>query len=403
MLNFLDKAVIGLAGHQIIEEFDISPTTFGLINAFFFAFFIPASAIGGYLIDRFRSKTVLSVMVCIWGIAMLPMLLPLGVAFLFASRMLLGAGEGPTAAVTTHIVFRWFDEERRVLAFAIFSTAPWVAVAFGAPVLTQVIEGAGWRVAFFILGALSFVWLAVWMWLGKESPLELREPGRRAVIKPVAMSEYRRAILSRTFMGTLAVVFAQYMVLSTVTAWLPLFLTDGHRIPPVTASWIVAGQWALFATMPILVAFISRRLIKQGKTAKQARGNLAALILIMSGVIATAATQLATGPLQIGCIMFAFGMMPAVLPLMFTTVSNIVPEEQRGFVLGIWSAGLTTGGIISPLLIGIAVSSSSTSSLDGYLTGFMIVSVIMVVGGLLGWLLISPESDRARIMGGAIA
>jgi MFS family permease len=155
--------------------------------------------------------------------------------------------------------------------------------------------------------------------------------------------------------------------------------------------------------MPILVAFISRRLIKQGKTAKQARGNLAALILIMSGVIATAATQLATGPLQIGCIMFAFGMMPAVLPLMFTTVSNIVPEEQRGFVLGIWSAGLTTGGIISPLLIGIAVSSSSTSSLDGYLTGFMIVSVIMVVGGLLGWLLISPESDRARIMGGAIA
>ena len=37
--------------------------------------------------------------------------------------------------------------------------------------------------------------------------------------------------------------------------------------------------------------------------------------------------------------------------------------------------------------------------LDGYMTGFTINAVILVVSGLLGLLLLWPNTERARLMG----
>jgi len=37
--------------------------------------------------------------------------------------------------------------------------------------------------------------------------------------------------------------------------------------------------------------------------------------------------------------------------------------------------------------------------LDGYMTGFMINAAVMVTSGLLGLLLLWPNTERARLMG----
>jgi hypothetical protein len=46
-----------------------------------------------------------------------------------------------------------------------------------------------------------------------------------------------------------------------------------------------------------------------------------------------------------------------------------------------------------------SVIQRSAGLLDGYMTGFTINAVIMVVSGLAGLLLLWPNTERARLMG----
>jgi hypothetical protein len=43
----------------------------------------------------------------------------------------------------------------------------------------------------------------------------------------------------------------------------------------------------------------------------------------------------------------------------------------------------------------------ATTPLEGYITGFTINAVVMIVSGLLGLLLLWPNTERARLMGEA--
>lgn len=400
MLNFLDKLVIGLAGHQIIDELGIDSRTFGYVNSLFYVLFIPASVIGGFLLDRYPTKRILIVMVTIWGCAMAPMLIPMGLMGLIAGRMLLGAGEGPTAAVTTHAVFKWFDEDDRVTPFAFISMGPWVGVALGSTLLAMLIESMGWRLTFFILGLASFLWLVPWTLFGREGPEDLIQSEREshpAKKAPAPLSRVLQVITSRTFLGALAVGIGQYIVLATVLAWLPLFLSQGHKIAPITASWIIAAQWSIFAVMPLLTARISAYLTRRGLSAKYSRGYLASVALIISGTLILLGQSISEAPFQISILLLAFGMVPSVLPLLFTTVSNIVPDSERGTVLGCWSALMTSGGLIAPTLMGLKLHDAA-NPLQGYLDGFLTIAYILLVGGALGLLLISPDRDRARFV-----
>ena len=46
-----------------------------------------------------------------------------------------------------------------------------------------------------------------------------------------------------------------------------------------------------------------------------------------------------------------------------------------------------------------SVIQRAATPLDGYMTGFTINAVIMIASGLLGLLLLWPNTERARLMG----
>ncbi len=50
-----------------------------------------------------------------------------------------------------------------------------------------------------------------------------------------------------------------------------------------------------------------------------------------------------------------------------------------------------------------AVIQNAAVPLDGYMTGFTINAVVMVASGLLGLLLLWPNTERARLMAQAAA
>src|ERR1700678_3738057 len=115
LLNFADKIVVGVAGVPIMSDLKLEPEQFGLLgSSFFFLFSISAVAIG-FLANRIAARWVLLVLALIWALAQFPMVSDVGFTTLLVCRVILGAGEGPAAAVAVHAIYKWFPDEKRTL------------------------------------------------------------------------------------------------------------------------------------------------------------------------------------------------------------------------------------------------------------------------------------------------
>ena len=66
-------------------------------------------------------------------------------------------------------------------------------------------------------------------------------------------------------------------------------------------------------------------------------------------------------------------------------------------MIAIYGALYTLAGILAPLVMG-GVIQRAGGLLQGYMTGFTINAVIMIASGLLGLLLLWPNTERARLL-----
>ena len=66
-------------------------------------------------------------------------------------------------------------------------------------------------------------------------------------------------------------------------------------------------------------------------------------------------------------------------------------------MIAIYGAIYTLAGIAAPWVMGGVIHGAAVP-LDGYMTGFTINAVILIASGLLGLLLLGPNTERARLM-----
>jgi len=95
VINFADKAVIGIAAVPIMQELELGPRQSGLVGSRFFLLFAVSSVATGFLVNRVQTRWVLLAMGFIWALTQFPMIGSVGFETLVACRIALGAGEGP--------------------------------------------------------------------------------------------------------------------------------------------------------------------------------------------------------------------------------------------------------------------------------------------------------------------
>ena len=119
LINFADKAIIGLAGVPIMADLNLSPRQFGLVGSSFFLLFSISAVVTGFVVNRVRSKWVLLTMGLFWALVQLPMIGTVGIELLIACRIVLGAAEGPAYPVALHALYKWFPDQKRAVPSAI--------------------------------------------------------------------------------------------------------------------------------------------------------------------------------------------------------------------------------------------------------------------------------------------
>ncbi len=393
LVNFADKIVVGLAGAPIMDELKLDPEQFGLLGSSFFFLFSISAIIVGFIVNRVATRWVLLVLAAIWALAQFPMVGTVSFTTLLICRVILGAGEGPAASVAVHAIYKWFPDEKRTLPTAILAQGSAFGVIIAVPALNWVIVNHSWHYAFGALGVVGLMWVAAWLVMGEEGPL----------VQTVAMAEadpripYLQLLTSRTFIGSCAAAFGAYWALSLGLTWFTPFIIKGLGFSQKDAGWISILPWVFGATIVLLTGWISQVLMARGMSTRGARGVLGSVPLIVGGLILATLAYVDHAGLRIAVLVIGTGLSGSIYVVCPPMLSEFTPVSQRGAVIAIFGAIYTLAGIVAPAVMGSVIQHAG-GLLEGYMTGFTINAVVMVVSGLLGLLLLWPNTERARLM-----
>jgi MFS family permease len=395
LINFADRAVLGLAAIPIMREMGLSHTEFGLIAASFFTFFSLSAVIGGVLVNRVATTWVLAGLALIWSLCQLPMLLPVTVATLVANRVILGFGEGPAYPVALHAAYKWFPGEHRALPTSLIAVGALAGNGIVAPVIVVVIAAWSWQAAFGLLGLLGLVWCVAWLIVAREGPLVPEGGVAVTVDEPEKYLSYRRLLGCRTVVGVEIVGFVAYWLLTVAVVWLPAFLTQAFGYTPVQAGWIMMlvslGQIVLLPS----ISSVSDGLKRRSVSSRIAGGWIACSSTVAAGLIVIL-MSLSTGSVPvIICTVVAFSLCNVMFVLGPVLVSEVTPVSQRGATLGMVNAITTLAGPFAPAVMGLVVDAGAGTP-DGIRKALLLAGVLAIVGAFAGFLLIDPEADRAR-------
>src|ERR1700680_3056490 len=393
LVNFADKIVVGLAGVPIMTELKLQPEHFGLLGSAFFFLFSIASIVVGFIVNRVATRWVLLVLAAVWALAQFPMVGTVSFSTLLICRVVLGAGEGPAFSVAVHSVYKWFPDEKRTLPTAILSQGSAFGVILAVPALNWVIVNYTWHYAFGALGVVGLMWVVAWLITGKEGPL----------VQTVAMAAadpripYFQLLTSRTFIGCCAATFGAYWALSLGLTWFTPFIIKGLGFSQGDAGWISILPWVFGAVIVLLTGWVSQVLMARGVSTRGARGVLGSVPLIVGGLILAVLPHVDGAGLRIALLVIGSGLCGSIYVVCAPMLSEFTPVSQRGAVIAIYGAIYTLAGIIAPKVMGGVIQRAGVM-LDGYMTGFTINAVIMVTSGVLGLLLLWPNTERARLM-----
>src|SRR6266478_6182201 len=241
VINFADKAVIGIAAVPIMDELLLGPREFGLLGSSFFLLFAVSAVVTGF-------------------------------ATIIAARIALGAGEGPAYPVALHSAYKWFPNELRTLPTAIVAQGAGIGIMVALPLLNWVIVHYSWHWAFGVLGIAGLAWSAAWLVLGREGSLTAAT-GTDATPTPE----------SPTIIACWCASFGAQWGLSQALSWLGAFLIKGLGFAQGSIGLLGALPAGASVILVIAAGWWSQRLLARGVSSRLARGIFGGACVALGG------------------------------------------------------------------------------------------------------------------------
>lgn len=397
-INYLTRAVLGVAAPAMMAGLGISTEQYGWINGAFQGG-IMFQPLAGYILDLVGLRSGLAWFAVAWGALTMAHGLANGWPMLAGLRGALGFAEGTSHPGGLKVVAEYFPAKERGFATGIYN----IGASFGGILAPPLVLWASWmwswRAAFVAAGALALGWALLWRLayreraahpaLGAEERAHI-EAGEEARLaddanagRPSPLALLRR----RNFWGIALPRFLADPMWGMLTYWMPLYLATARGFD---LAHLALSVWLPFAAAdlgclagPTIVLTLQRRGLPL-LTARKATFALGAAI--MAGMLFVARVE---SPVAAIALLSLGAFAHQILSI---TCIAMPPElfrrQEIGTVAG--SAGLFAnfGVLLSTLAIGHWVGTW------GYEPFFVAVFLCDILAAIVLWTFVRAPGER---------
>lgn len=368
IITFLDRNAISIAGIEITRELGFSESDFGWILAAFTISYGLLEIPTGMWGDRVGEKKILARVVLWWSLFTALTGVAAGFASLFVIRFMFGAGEAGAYPNTAIAIRKWFTVEERGRAQAVIWMASRVGGALTPFIIVPMQGHLGWRVTFYLLGAVGLVWVLVWLLFYKtkeETPAPV-----------VEQTSWKQMAFSKNFVVLLIIYYCYASGVFFFISWLPKYLYSGRGLSQQELTYSASLPFILAAIGCLFGGTISDYLVKKIGVV-WGRRLVPLLGLGLSGVVMLAATL--TGNNSMAVVLLALGLafMDVTAPVAWAIATGI-GKQHSGAITG----AMNTAGLLGGTVASLGICYLITWSGD-YNFPVMLIGIQLLVGAAL--------------------
>lgn len=296
-----------------------------------------------------------------------------GFGMLVATRILMGFAEGGVMPISQALIAAEVDPARRGLAMGITQNfaANLLSNFLGPIVVVAVAEAFGWRRAFYLAGIPGVVAALLMLWLIRDpTRAEVAQSQQEVAQSGPAAPAGRDTWLNRNVLLCIAVSILLVAFIVVFAIFMPLYLTNVRGLKPATMSWLMS----MFGLTSMFFAFLV-----PGSSDVLGRRPVVISMSLIGALIPLSALYVEQ-PLWLVFVLFALGAaMSGCFPLAMATIpSETVPPRQLATVLGLtMGLGEIIGGVVTPVLAGMAADASGLQATLWILIGLSAVTGIL--------------------------
>jgi len=428
-INYLDRQVLSLLAPQLSREFGWSNTDYANITAAFQFVYALSMLFAGRVVDRIGTRTAYVVAICVWslGALMHAFSVPMGegvgvllgaagivvapsiLGFMLA-RAVLAIGEAGNFPAAIKATAEYFPKNERSLATGIFNSGANVG-AILAPITVPIIASIwGWQSAFIMIGMVGFIWMSVWLTLydtperqprlsAQELAYIRRDQAAAPLAPATAVAGAKVSWLQLLkYRQTWAFAFGKFMtdgVWWFFLFWLPTYLSAQYGMKGDAIVVPLAVLYSMTMVGSICGGWFPSYFMARGYAPYDGRMR-AMLVIAFFPLVVLLAQPLGSFSYWVPVLLIGVGASAhqAWSANIFTTVSDMFPQNSVASVIGIGGMAGGIGGVLLTKVGGWVFDFYKAGNDIG--TGYMIMFAICATAYLVAWCVMKTLVPRHK-------
>jgi ACS family glucarate transporter-like MFS transporter len=387
-VNYADRSTLSIAGTLVAKDLGLTPVAMGVVFSAFGWSYALGQIPGGWLLDRFGSKSVYGLSLFLWSLCTLLQAfvgalsaMGLAVAALFALRFTLGLVESPAFPANGRITAAWFPTAERGTATSIFNSAQYAAAVIFLPTMGVITSTLGWPYVFIFMGSLGLLMLIPWVLFvhdprshprANQAELDYIEHGGALIDMDsrtagsgsgVRWSAVVDLLANRMLLG---VYVGQYCITALTyffITWFPIYLVQGRGLSIMQVGFVAALPAICGFSGGVLGGVLSDSLLRRGQSLTIARKT--PFVLGMSLAACLVVCNFIESSWAVVAVMALAFFGKGLAAIGWAVISDTSPKEATGLCGGIFNAIGNIAGVVTPITIGYILQ--VTGSFNGAL------------------------------------